>query len=495
MKDLIKKLLLCFNKEKNIISETEYFLSGFFECKGKIVNDNLILVKDIIKEFSSRDSVKLSISTVADDNICLTNKNLVENAVLQSFLKDIENDDLITIQITVEKKINNSMLSVYCYDKFVEYLQNKTTFELMHIFAKLLKNKEKIFFITFDNDEVFATNTITFKNEEIERQVFDRTGKLENCKKASCFYNFNEIPLIPDDFEWILRPKENKLKKMFNKIKNILSMVYIVNIASISDNSLSLQISGYKNSQFEYNINSDGFENEELFKIYKWIYTDGNCIDKSAIARNIISLHCQYSKMIDTDGKTMSSIQSNYQIYQKDNVNQYLNLKNKLAEYMINIFEKISDAIIQLGDRLKANVFAFLTFLVAVFLSKIAPGKDIDFLSKEMTVFIYFVFVCSGVFLYISFLEMKYKINNIEDGYQNLKSSYTDLLDEEDINSIFKNNCAFDKKIDDIKKLRNKIIYIWIGLIVCGIICVEFLSQYAICYPNIVKIFSYKINC
>ena len=64
--------------------------------------------------------------------------------------------------------------------------------------------------------------------------------------------------------------------------------------------------------------------NREIVKIYNWIYEGGNTTDKAIIARNIISLHCKYSSILNLDGKTFSSIQSNFNLYQKDNVDRYL---------------------------------------------------------------------------------------------------------------------------------------------------------------------------
>lgn len=59
-----------------------------------------------------------------------------------------------------------------------------------------------------------------------------------------------------------------------------------------------------------------------LYKIYDWIYSGGSSIDKAIIARNIICLHCKYEPLLKVDTKILASIQSNYNLYLKDNVTQ-----------------------------------------------------------------------------------------------------------------------------------------------------------------------------
>lgn len=63
--------------------------------------------------------------------------------------------------------------------------------------------------------------------------------------------------------------------------------------------------------------------------MYSWIFTDGNAADKAIIARNVLSLHCKYSSLIDIDELAFASMQSNYNLYLRNNVNQYLELKTK----------------------------------------------------------------------------------------------------------------------------------------------------------------------
>ena len=67
---------------------------------------------------------------------------------------------------------------------------------------------------------------------------------------------------------------------------------------------------------------------DEFYKIYRWIFQDSNEYDKIELTRHVISIHCKYSDILNIDEKTFLSIKSNYNIYLKENVDKYIELKN-----------------------------------------------------------------------------------------------------------------------------------------------------------------------
>ena len=108
----------------------------------------------------------------------------------------------------------------------------------------------------------------------------------------------------------------NRLSDIFARIETLLAICYIANEAEIiDDDKIAVKITGQRNINMEIDI-KDIIPNKEIIKIYNWIYNGGNTMDKAIIARNIISLHCRYSSLLDLDGKTYSSIQSNFNLYQ-----------------------------------------------------------------------------------------------------------------------------------------------------------------------------------
>ncbi|HBZ5207512.1 TPA: hypothetical protein MJX78_001657, partial [Clostridioides difficile] len=227
-----------------------------------------------------------------------------------------------------------------------------------------------------------------------------------------------------------------------------------------------------------------------------WISTDGNAIDKAIIARNIISLHCQFTDIIKTDAKTFSSIQSNFKLYQKDNVDKYIELKNKVAEYILEIVNNTGNIVIELLDRLKQNMMACFTFLFSVILANLVSDRPLDnILTKEITVIFEFVLVGSMGFMFISVLEMNYKLKKLQDGYNELKNSYNGIFDDNDILNIFNNDNVFNNNINDAKKKRLIFIIIWIILLLICFVGIELTSDYPIVKSAAANIIKWVKNC
>lgn len=275
-----------------------------------------------------------------------------------------------------------------------------------------------------------------------------------------------------------------------------MSIIYISNTSIINNENLRLEVVGQRKSEFNYSINHEITENKELYKIYEWISTDGNAIDKAIIARNIISLHCQFTDIIKTDAKTFSSIQSNFKLYQKDNVDKYIELKNKVAEYILEIVNNTGNIVIELLDRLKQNMMACFTFLFSVILANLVSDRPLDnILTKEITVIFEFVLVGSMGFMFISVLEMNYKLKKLQDGYNELKNSYNGIFDDNDILNIFNNDNVFNNNINDAKKKRLIFIIIWIILLLICFVGIELTSDYPIVKSAAANIIKWVKNC
>lgn len=77
------------------------------------------------------------------------------------------------------------------------------------------------------------------------------------------------------------------------------------------------------------------------------------------------------------DGKTFSSIQSNFNLYQKDNVDRYLSLKNEVGKSVTEIIEKTSELTFDIPNGMKNNILAVFSFLFTVILAEYCVGCSI----------------------------------------------------------------------------------------------------------------------
>ncbi|MDN9434597.1 hypothetical protein KLL39_04055 [Clostridioides difficile] len=476
---ILSEFFSLFNANSSVLSERVQVVECTFTCNGNEL-PSIENIKCVLNKFPTRDEVKIKLYNDYEETIIFDNHNdEIIGYEVEDFYQDSKEDTEVSISLEINKIIGQNTLSVYNFEKFSNSILNKSNKEMVGIFSDFLKNKEYLIFELYDSNLLFWTNTMVFKNYEQNTPEikFLRKNKIEICKQISSFYNVTDYELIPDDFEIISNSNNNIFEEIFSKIRTLMSMIYVSNTAIIDNESLNVEIIGQRKSCFNYNINTQLVNNDELYKIYKWIFTDGNSVDKAIIARNIISLHCQYDDILRTDQKTFSSIQSNFSLYQRDNVVKYIELKNKLGEYIIKIVTETNDIVIGLTDKLKKNIIACFTFIFTIVLANIVSSKPLNnIFTKDIVFLLEIILVGSIGYLVISVLEMNYNLKKLEKGYEDLKNNYTDILDANDILEIFNNDKTFKDNVKDVKKKRIIFIGIWIGAILACFIGLKCIS-------------------
>ncbi|AXU29186.1 TPA: hypothetical protein ACKONR_001191 [Clostridioides difficile] len=496
--NIIDEFFELFDNKSVHVSERVRVLNISFKYDGnKLPPKNKI--KDLLSKFPKRDEVIITFSNVFDNSIIFNNKSEpIIGIDIEEFYEESKDDEEVSIQLDINKSIINNVISVYKFEEFSKYIVEKPLIQIMGIFHSLLLDKEYLVFELFDSNLLLSTNTMVFKNCQHEDLTirFSRKNKIEICNEISSFLNTSDYKLLPEDFNIIYSTSNNIFENIFLKLRTLMSIIYISNTSIINNENLRLEVVGQRKSEFNYSINHEITENKELYKIYEWISTDGNAIDKAIIARNIISLHCQFTDIIKTDAKTFSSIQSNFKLYQKDNVDKYIELKNKVAEYILEIVNNTGNIVIELLDRLKQNMMACFTFLFSVILANLVSDRPLDnILTKEITVIFEFVLVGSMGFMFISVLEMNYKLKKLQDGYNELKNSYNGIFDDNDILNIFNNDNVFNNNINDAKKKRLIFIIIWIILLLICFVGIELTSDYPIVKSAAANIIKWVKNC
>lgn len=177
----------------------------------------------------------------------------------------------------------------------------------------------------------------------------------------------------------------------------------------MQEGQVKLQIVGQRSIDYAFKID-DVEGNRVLYKIYDWIYSGGSSIDKAIIARNIICLHCKYEPLLKVDTKILASIQSNYNLYLKDNVTQYLEMRNKVAEFISDIMSRTGEYATDLLDKFKTNIIAVFGFLFSVILANIVSDQPLDnIFTRDITIILELVLVGSVGYLLICYKQSKFR--------------------------------------------------------------------------------------
>ena len=347
------------------------------------------------------------------------------------------------IKIQIDKKVSDGKFSIYDFSSFSKDLSKRPILEVLRWFSNQLHRERYLKFEIYDDDISFSTRTMAFESSENAtfKPKIDRNQRLNDCKATACFYNMNTFEVIPDDFiiEGVMRSGDC-LKPLLGKLATVLSLAYVTTSTSIADRVMNVQISGQKTVTYKLSID-DIHEDEKWQNIYTWIYTDGNPTDKALIAHNVISLYCKDAKKINLDDEVFEAIKSNYNLYLRKNVTQYLDMKRGLAEFIQNVVAHVGDYALAILDKFKKNLIAIFGFLFTVVLTKIGGTQKWDEIFTRDTIYLIEIFVCgSFAYMILCFFEIRFKLKKAKEGYIQLKENYSDILSDIEIKEAFKDD-------------------------------------------------------
>lgn len=479
-----------FQCDHHRISERSKILDIEFDFAVEALPE-YVQAAELIKSFPPRDRVVLSLTNENDDVFYLSSEGLSSQHEYDLFKEECEYSERLSAKVSVNKSIQNNIISIYDFSCFSQELCELTLDGMLTTFSALLSESSQLIFEVFDKDVFFKTKTMLFSSapQKAVFEPFERKRRLSMCAETTHFYDQIRYPVLPDDFQIEIDFENNPLSETFDKLSSILSLVYLSSSSSISQGVLDGHITGQRALEFQCECASIT-PNPELYRIYNWIYTDGNATDKALIARNILSLHCRFSNIQKIDGKTFASIQSNYNLYLKDNVTQYIQLTNKLAEFISEVVSKTGDYAISMLEKFRTNLFAIFGFLFTVILANIVSDKPIDnIFTRDITFIIEVVLFGSIVYLVICIFEIRYKVKKIRDSYNALKNNYSSVLTEDDLERAFKNDQLMTEMEKEINKGIRRYSCLWGLFIIFSLIAIETISTEPFISPILQQLF------
>lgn len=205
-----------------------------------------------------------------------------------------------------------------------------------------------------------------------------------------------------------------------------------------------LKISGYKNINISQDIQDisslEIFDKQScdlIYKIYQWVYAGGNFEGKINIARNIISLNIDSSNL-RLDLLTFDSIKSNFKIFEKENIEQYLQVRNELSSILIDLQEKILNISEQFINDFKNNIFTIISFYISVIIfNVISTGNFVTGFTDPIIMLALVFIILSFIYMFIARWELIKKQKLYEKHYTQLKNRYKDILSDNELNVIF----------------------------------------------------------
>lgn len=483
MSPIIVSLAQLFSNDFSInkIVEKSDSVTIDIDCND-LKKPTVISLNQIIDQFCQRDTLSIEFH---QDNSFIVN---VSSNSLDNFDSDLQtastyiNNAPYLLKFVIEKKIIDQTISVYNFDEFITNLSSLDINNLLQTFNKLFKSENRLIFeIQDSNFSAFTTKTIVFKGlddttDESKLLNYNRQEVLDKAKQTSFSNLISTYSFTPDDFNILDNNiKYENIKLLFSKITFLYSISFLFDITNFeSENIFSYKLNGYK-TFFKDNVQISDLDLEsfkEYYQIYSWVYDSGNIVDKIGLARNILSLNFSPDNL-SLSSDVIKAILSSFKIYQKENIKQYIELRNRISSQLNDILNKADYIVEKFVNEFKTTLFTILSFYVTVIIiNTISTGNIFNGFNLQILIISIALILISLFIMLTSVWEIKQQIIRFTNQYNNLNNKYTDLLDTIDIKRILNNDKDFNECITYINKRK----YVFSGLWIISIAILLFLS-------------------
>lgn len=469
---------LSFERKEN---QDTFILSALISSASPPDTDQLC---QYLAGIPARDSVELTFSGDIPENItlremskdaCMAFAAQVEQALKVDSVLFGSGENDFTVSLTVTKgRDGKRVLSLYSLDTFTAFLGELTVVDRFAVFRNLLA-AGGICLHCQDSSDVFGTATIQATSSERFCAVKD-IGRVELIGKRDeiChFRNGAEYQFVPDDFYMLNRSRSETFNSIMDSLCFIVSVVYLADISDIEKNTLSLRLNGYKviAEKIDFSVQR-GNCMDEVYRLYDWAYSGGNISDKIGIIRNLISLYAKKS-VLNVEEGVYSAARSNYEIYLKENIGRYLEIKHNITNKILEMSQSCNKQIETFGSYFKQSIFAISSFFITVVvLAAIDKEKYGKVFSNDVQHISLGLIAISFVHMIFTIIEYRTKCSRFTKEYNYLKETYKDVLDDKDIVHIFDADKAYNEDYAFLQLELKKYALYWVIILIILLIIV-----------------------
>lgn len=477
-------------------SESVWVYEDFnrFEFKTKVANfvcPKLAELNDNVNDLLQYSDFRINVFCNDNEPLSLmaTSNNINSSEFLDELNEELDYGfEKCVFEIICDKLGVREAIPVFSLDSFTDYVVKLKSQEQLQIFwRKFAVNGYLAFEILASNGSEFGTDSIFFlKNrssltvEEKATVAQMRVGRFSSIRSVCHFESANECQFIPDDFK-ITKSQDCSvaLLDLFSRLCNLISLISLFDITRLTSDGLEYKLNGYKSVSDK--VVTDKLHSESgdvYYQISDWVYRSGNLSDKIGLTRNLLSIHLISTETLELKGNPFDSIRSSFEIYLKQNIKQYIELRSKISDQIVDQTNKATKIAEEFAGSYKKSIMAFVSFFASIIIAKVFTTKQLNgAFTREATGIAFAFLAIATIYFIASYVEFDAEKKRFIKNYQNLKSRFRDLLVEEDINKIVDNDQIHRDDLMYMKYKVRRFSWLWTSTILIMLITLLSLSD------------------
>jgi hypothetical protein len=476
---LDREIAQLFLKEPKLVSAAETFDSAEWRFEG---NDPCVPKPDqllsFIQRFSKRD--RLTISFEIESEPMVLNAEKLDSAALflagcYDRLQVAATTGLAIITINLAKRRSENTISLYSVSAFAQSLKERKLREQLAFFNPVSLSDNCTWVQLFEDQPQFSTKTLIFCTTPPMSCLTFRRAELRAKRADLCHSEYAQLTFVPDDFHLLTRSQNQELNFLIEDLCACASLLFLADVSGpapvATSDGVAFKINGYKaiSGVFERGRRNQA-TSDDWYKIYDWVYSPGGIADKLGLARNIMSLYWKGAVSDLVESGAYTSILSSYDIYLKQNVKQYIEIKNKLNDYLVDLGGRATKMADGLSDKFEKNITAFFSFFITSILAKVLTDKTfVGVFNRPVAIIGFMIVAGSALHLCLTTYVFNKDRKRLSSDWDVLKRRYSDLLNDDDLQRIIDKAGGFEDIDVHLKDKRNLFVGVWIALLVFAV--------------------------
>lgn len=324
-------------------------------------------VVHILSSIPSRDRFRLTLEIGGDS------KAISAATELDTLVEHVgafhDEEEAATLRIEIQKSVERQTLSVYSLTALGTYLEAAPLSEVLSALVK--RHKGRLIFDCLIDSPGYGTQSLVFvrKKEDLPIREFsaEERRRSQSILKANTHISKIVGGLLPQDFLVASPVGVPSIDKFLARAGAAVSAMCLSNVSQITGNRIDYQINGYKLLAGSVE-SADKLVDEagSLVRLAEWACGPEGSSDKLGLARNVITLCTERLEDLLGRQEIWDAVQSNYQIYLKENISTYLEVRNKLAELLSETTHKTHALAESLLDSVRNAILIILSFNLSV---------------------------------------------------------------------------------------------------------------------------------
>ena len=417
-------ILTLFSRSTIIRAELETF--GEFQGVAELSDFRVPTFKavdDVAEQFEFVDSLIVIVKGFGDPiNIPLVSGGKRNREVRESIrpLKEsallVDDDDDLSLEFSIRKSKTTPSIPVFDIEAFADWMENLTLMELFSEWSR----------------EILSATGFALKLANGAECTFtsdppNPINYIQKFRQVCHFANSAELELGPMCLDGMSKFPDRVARRL-ELLRTTLSIGWLANYATISGSEFSFRVEGVR--VWDETVSQDQilaqFNGPELLSVVKWVYAGGEIADKMALFRN----HLVGEQGLREVKGVLAAVRSNYAIYLKENVSNYLQLKNRISDLLVSARRDIATQVDGLGSRIYQLTFGIVTFLISVFIISTVGSRGLsDAFNVEIAIIGTGIILLSGVLVIFAWRHFQDRMETASDEFHSICKRYEGRAD------------------------------------------------------------------